>query len=483
LWTAGKLFAAAQEREVTYRYFSEALMDLDARQSIVDWAPATKALDRPFGPPEQISVGEAMTEAWQSFSVALDSADSGFLADHFTDVALVRATQAVEAGQGARMAVLEMTSRPEFHHDDGSVLQVATEAVVARYMGEQENLSFFDMSVDGYVTTLVNGAAGWKIAMHERSGAASLDMAPQSRSLPKLAGINYYPAQTPWSRFWPAMTVETLEADFDLIRGLGGNAIRIFLQNDAFTGDDLEENLRKLRLLLETADDNGLWVVPTLFDLPGGYETAYWFRDYQSLQRILPVLRDAPNVAYVDLKNEADLDFDQHGQFVIEAWARTMLNTARRYAPELLFTIGWAKAESALILADHLDVISYHEYGDPDEARQKLNQVLTKAGSKPVHITEIGATSFELVASMPNSPEKQAEEVGNRLRSLQDADGLFVWTLHDFPDLEDAPFGRSPWVRALQGEFGLYDATGTEKPAAAVVRAEFERLLENSDDD
>lgn len=274
LWTAGKLFAAAREREITYRYFSEALMDLDARQSIVDWAPATAALDRPFGPPEQISVGEAMTEAWQSFSVALDSADSGFLADHFTDVALVRATQAVEAGQGARMAVLEMTSRPQFHHDDGSVLQVATEAVVARYMGEQNNLSFFDMSADGYVTTLVNGAAGWKIAMHERRGATSLDMAPQQRSLPKLAGINYYPAQTPWSRFWPNMTVETLEADFDLIQGLGGNAIRIFLQNDAFTGDDLEENLHKLRLLLKTADDHGLWVVPTLFDLPGGYETA-----------------------------------------------------------------------------------------------------------------------------------------------------------------------------------------------------------------
>lgn len=483
LWFASQLYAVAQTREVTYRYFSEALVDLTPKQAIVSWEPASAPLDREVGKAEQSIVGLAMTQAWQVFAVALDSRDAAILADHFTDVALTRASQAVNMANGAHMAVLDITAQPVFYHSDGSVLQVQADAVTARYVQTAEGLAFHDLSADTVVSTLINGAAGWKVALHERTDADPIDPAPQPHQIPKLAGINYYPADTPWTLFWPNLRRATLDADFALIKDLGGNAIRIFLQRDAFTGAALDENLPKLRGLLAAADRQGLWVVPTLFDMRGGYQTAFWAEDYLSLRRILPVLQEAQNIAYVDLKNEPDLDFEVHGRAVVEAWARTMLRVARQMAPEFAYTIGWATAEAAEVLMEDLDVISYHEYSDIDTTQQKLNAVRTMAGDKPVHITEIGGSSFELGLGFPSSPDGQADLLEQRMTALAEADGIFLWTLHDFPDPDPVAVGKSPWVRSLQGEYGVIAGSGDEKPAAEVVRAQFKSLLETENDE
>ena len=64
---------------------------------------------------------------------------------------------------------------------------------------------------------------------------------------------------------------------------------------------------------------------------------------------------------------------------------------------------------------------------------------------------------------------------------MEKADGLFVWTLYDFPNVDATAVGGSPWVKRLQARFGLFTADGTAKPAAEVVRQAFEKLTADRD--
>jgi hypothetical protein len=196
------------------------------------------------------------------------------------------------------------------------------------------------------------------------------------------------------------------------------------------------------------------------------------------LARVLPVLEASGAVSYVDLKNEPDLDFDRHGRGQVEAWALALLATARSIAPELSYTIGWAHPDAAPIMADTLDLVTYHDYGPVAESAEALARVRAAAGDRPVHVTEIGETAFSLVAGrFPASPEAQSSRLAARMAALAGADGVFVWTLHDFPDPDPAAIGRSPWVRAIQGNYGLIDVSGTERPAGTVMRRAFATLL------
>lgn len=480
LWFASQLYAVASSREVKYRYLSEALVFDASRDIFVSWEEPVRPLSREFRGPEAEIVGLALTEAWQSFSASMESGEDRALSDRFSGVALERARLAVSTGQDMYMAVLETKARPGVYHWDGSVLQVEAEMLATRFVKGEDRLDFYDLSADRVITTLINGSTGWKVSLHERVGTETVEIVPTAREIPKLAGINYYPADTPWTLFWPNLDADTLDADFARVVEMGGNSVRIFLQRDAFTGGDmLKENLPKLQLLLEAAKDHGLWVVPTLFDMRGGYQTTYWAEDHHSLQRILPVFSEAQNVAFVDLKNEPDLDFADHGQGQVEAWARSMLAASRRIAPDLAFTIGWSKADAAELLADQLEVISYHAYADVAGSQERLDRVLAKAGNKPVHVTEIGSSSFEVMAGVPGSPDGQALALQKRLDGLKGAEGIFVWTLHDFPEPDKAAIGSSPWRLSLQSRFGLVDPSGKDKPAAEIVRRYFNAFLES----
>lgn len=483
LWFASQLYAVASSREVTYRYLSEALVFDTSSDSFVDWREPVRPLVRDFRKPEEKVVGLALTEAWQSFSAALESGDDRSLSDRFSGVALNRARQAVASGQDVHMTVLETRARPSVFHWDGSVLQVDADALTARFVTNGESLEFYDLSTDRVITTLINGSASWKVSLHERIGTEPVETVLTQREIPTLAGINYYPAETPWTLFWPNLDSATLDADFARVAGLGANSVRVFLQRNAFVSEErLAENMPKLRMLLQIAERHGLWVVPTLFDMRGGYQTIYWAEDHHSLKTVLPVLAEASNVAFVDLKNEPDLDFAHHGKGQVEAWARSMLAASRRIAPDLAFTIGWSKADAAELLADQLDVISYHAYADVDGSQDRLDSVLAIAEQKPVHVTEIGSSSFEVVAGLPGSPKGQARALQKRLDGLKGASGIFVWTLHDFPEPDKAAIGSSPWRLSLQSRFGLVDAAGQDKPAADTVRRYFNDFLETQDD-
>lgn len=231
--------------------------------------------------------------------------------------------------------------------------------------------------------------------------------------------MNYYPAKTPWRQFWPAFDDTVIATDFELIADLGANAVRVFLPSDIFLDVRTQsETLAKLERLLQLARDHQLWVVPTLFDMKHSYNTSVWAQDAAFLETVLPILAASEAVAYLDLKNEPDLDFDTHGRGKVEAWLITMAILSHEIAPALSVTVGWSTAEAAPILAQAFDLVSYHDYAPLEGTADRLRAVRAQVPDVPIHVTEIGASSFSVVGGFPGSAAAQAEALETRLMAL-----------------------------------------------------------------
>lgn len=482
LWMASAALSRATERTVTYQYIADALDALSARPNLVTWQVPVVDLVRPVTPGDEAALGLAMTEAWSVLALAQDTSDTAILRDSFSGVAQERAERSVQdAGMGGQMVVLSQEARPQFYHLDGSTFQAEVSMLVARYVADGDDLAYFELAEDRAVTTLVNETNGWRIYAHERTGAAPISTPRPGWAGARLAGLNYYPAETPWRDFWPAFDENIIAQDFARITDLGGTAVRVFLTTDYFADPDTQQAaLDKLTTLLFLAEDAGLQVMPTLFDLKPTFDPASWAQDYATLQAVLPVLAASPAVTMVDLKNEPDLDFAAHGRPQILAWLTTMATLARIEAPELALTIGWSSSDVALELEEVLDVVSYHDYAELSTARARLEAV-QGATDRPVMVTEIGVTSYSMALGQPSSPSGQADDLAARFEALEGADGVFVWTLYDFPNVDARAVGGSPWVQRLQARFGLFAPDGTAKPAAEIVRQAFARLAEIRD--
>jgi hypothetical protein len=477
LWLAAEAFATAQHRAKEYRYLSEALEVVERPADAVTWIPPARALVRAVTRGDEALVGAALTQGWRAFAAASDTGEITLLADQFAGIALSRAQLAAEEAwaNGTRMVVLDQTARPEFVHLDGSIFQASATATTVRYALRDGALVQFNLSLDDVLTTLTNETTGWRIFSHERTGSRQLTLPARPQLvLPRLNGVNYYPANTPWRRFWPEFDASIIAADLDLVSGLGANAVRIFLPVSDFGPDaDGTANLIKLATFLSLAEGRNLHVIPTLFDLKPGYRPALWADDVAYLHRVLPVLAASPVVVLVDLKNEPDLDRAAHGAGLVEAWLTAMSLMTRQIAPDLDLTIGWSTAEAATDLAGLLDALSYHDYAAIDGTANRLAQVKSLAKGKPVLVTEIGTSSYGLALGFPGSKTAQAANLQDRLNQLAPADGVFVWTLHDFAAPDIAAIGGSPWRQRLQAEFGLFDGFGVAKPAAEVVARAF----------
>lgn len=477
LWAAAQAFEAAQETRVSYKYISSALAPEAAAHETVKWRPAEAELVRPLTGADAVVIGRALQEAWQSLAVAQENNAPELLVDSFTGVARQRAALSVADAEahGGRMIVLSQEATPVFFHKDGSLFQARIEMVVSRYLSDAGKLDTFHIARESGVATLLNGSNGWRLMSWERRTSEPLQQSAVSYS-GKLVGLNYYPSETPWREFWPAFDAARIAEDFDRMADLNANCVRVFLTRDAFLGDDVGDTLEKLSTLLAAAEARNLKVIPTLFDLKQNYGLGTWADDSLYLERVLSVLRISPAVAFIDIKNEPDLDFEAHGAAKVQAWLRSMLALTRAHAPDHALTIGWSSAGAAETLINALDVITYHDYAPVEGASQRLSVLRAQTEGRPIYVTEIGESSYSLVASFPGSETTQADRLQLRFKALGDADGIMVWTLFDFPEVDLSVVGGSPWVKRLQSSFGTFRGNGTEKPAAGMLRTEFARF-------
>lgn len=474
-FAVARAYNVVSENKVQYKTIQEALDIKQTNWSMARWNLEKKPIGRDLGAGDAYMIGQAYTRAMQSLTAATASGLPDLLKKHFTGIAHSRAVEAVEdAQQNSQMIVLSADATAGLFHLDGSLIQIETKDVLTARYNENALDEPVYLSKECQTLTLLNQTSGWRINSLERNCAEPIatDPAPAMFFPTALIGINYYPKDKPWHDFWPKLTNADVYEDFALIKRLGGNAVRIFLQFDPFSEvDQLEASIKKLISLLDAAQDHGLTVIPTLFDLRSDYSPKSWAESWSYMYRVLKAIGRHPSVKIIDIKNEADRDFEAQGKRRVLAWLETMARLGRYTSPHIAFTVGWAEPQYATLLERELGVISYHDYEDTNTIDERLAAIQESIPKKPIIITEIGWHSWSPhnKISIPSTEAKQANILQSQMDGLEASDGYFIWTLHDFTDVPNIVVGPLPWRKAMQKSFGLIRQNGTIKPSGLVL--------------
>lgn len=288
----------------------------------------------------------------------------------------------------------------------------------------------------------------------------------------KFTGLNYYPASASWADFWKEFPVSEIEVDLKIAQALNVNSLRIFLTHDYFDNvNTREEGLSKLNTFLDLCKNKDIKVLLTLFDLRPNYTLSNWAADTRHIDGILSHISNHQAILGVDVKNQPDLDFENWGRGVVEAWLTVMARHIQIEYPNLAVTTGWSKAENAVRLTDVFDVITYHEYENPKNFEGRLNSIIAVSDGKPVMITELGSTVWHPPFIRRLGESAQARRLANQLEQAAQANGVFVWTLHDFDNVGKEVVGPLPWRQAQQKHFGLLREDDTFRPAADILKS------------
>lgn len=474
-FAVARAYNAVSENKVQYKTIQEALNIKDTTWSMVRWNLNEKPIGRGLGAGDAYMIGQAYTDAMKSLTAATSSGLTDPLKKHFTGFAYERAVQAAnDAKKDHQMVVLSADAHARLFHLDGSLIQIETKNVLTARYSENAEAGPVYIANECQTLTLLNKTSGWRISNLERNCAEQMHAEPAPALImpAPLIGINYYPKDKPWHDFWPKLTHAELNEDFSLIKRLGGNAVRIFLQFEPFTDlAEMESSIIKLVDLLDIAQDYGLTVIPTLFDLRSEYSPKTWAESWRYMYRVLKAIGHHPSVKIIDIKNEADRDFEGHGKRRVLAWIETMARLGRDTAPHIAFTVGWAEPQYATLLEREFGVISYHDYQDMDTIADRLSAIQKAIPKKPIIVTEIGWHSWSPhnKLSIPSTEAKQAQILQKQIDGLEASDGYFIWTLHDFTDVPDIVVGPLPWRKAMQKSFGLVRQNGSLKPAGLAL--------------
>ena len=290
-------------------------------------------------------------------------------------------------------------------------------------------------------------------------------------------GINYYPAAYPWDRFWTHFDSTLIAQDFELIRSAYFNTIRIFVPYDQFGGPDVDLSyLDRLRELLDIAEANNLKVIVTLFDFFLGYAVDEWTLSDRHAEIIATALADHKAILAWDIKNEPDLDFENHDQHRVTEWLAFMARRIKQYAPHHLVTIGWSTPKHITTLADYVDIFAFHFYQDPKE----LDKALDRDFEKPVLLEETGLHSFNAWwYPFKKSESDQANYTQEVLDIIEEHNISYTWwTLYDFKKIPDNVVGKVTWRKGIQKNFGLIDKGGRKKKAFDLLE-QFNRSASN----
>ena len=367
---------------------------------------------------------------------------------------------------------------PRFYSADGT-LMVLSDEQISYHRSERPGEVYHYYDTSRYEVMLLLEDNYWrirhKVRQSYRPSAAPLadkESAIQIKSGQFMEGgqpftlkaMNYYPQDHPWNEMWQNFDAIDFSGDFKLIRSLGFNAIRIFVQYDEFGADQVsKERTAQLQQLLDEAAAAELKVIVTLFDFFLGYDLNTWTLSDQHLRGVVDVMKDHPALFAWDLKNEPDLDFEQSGELEVMEWLRFIALRLKTYDPHHFLTIGWSQPEHAARLASVIDFRSFHFYRDPQELATFLTS--QSATAQPLFVGEMGTHSFNgWWFPFRKSQSDQQEYVADLMSVINQHEVSYgFWTLYDFRNVPSNVAGSVPWRRNPQKHFGLIDSKGRQK--------------------
>jgi len=289
-----------------------------------------------------------------------------------------------------------------------------------------------------------------------------------------IRGVNYYPVRAPWRRFLTESDLGVVAKEFDLIRTVGFNTLRIFLYYDALfdcPGNGAvpkAEVFARLDGIIQLAAARGLRLIVTLNDIPDlGAQPLYLVPQSASARTEYLVTRykAEPAILAWDLRNEGDIDYTRGGftPSVVLDWLARLSTQVRQSDPNHLITAGWDEDPQATESA--VDMVSFHHWSTPQSLQQRIDalKVYTR---KLILLEEIG------FSTLGTDEAQQAAMIRDTVTAAEGdgAAGWLVWTAFDFPTDVTCMPPACPSVDNGEHHFGLWRTDYTPKPAVQMLK-------------
>lgn len=308
-----------------------------------------------------------------------------------------------------------------------------------------------------------------------KDGALSVDNAPFH-----IHGVNYYPLETPWRRFLLETELTVVNREFELLRAVGFNTLRIFLWNGALFQCEGKSNkpnpaaFERLDKILQLASQYRFRLIVTLNDMPD--------LDLQPLYDNPPLLQDQtalivrrylnePAILAWDLRNEGDIDYGSRSPLqrrfsrvkVLE-WLRKTAELIRSIDRVHLLTAGWLN--EAHSTAPAVDFLSFHHWTSARDLQRRI-RALRLASSKPILLGEIGYSTHDGVSAKDQANALRAAiEISEQNELL----GWMIWTAFDFPLTATCHPSPCHSIDNAEHHFGIWTVDYRPKPAVDVIR-------------
>jgi hypothetical protein len=128
-------------------------------------------------------------------------------------------------------------------------------------------------------------------------------------------------------------------------------------------------------------------------------------------------------------------------------------------------TIGWSDTDSANILKDKVDFISFHYYENKKLFEKKYEKLKRIIPNKPIVLGEFGVSSYRgLWRPFGSSEAEQALYYKEMQEIFTKSKVPFIsWTLYDFDKIPKEVVGKLPWRRNAQEHYGFLNKNGEKK--------------------
>ncbi len=440
----------------------------------LEWAPL-KNEGRLMDVETLKSIEADYLDAWYVKHVAYKTNTTQGVDDYYTESARKSIYDILDKNKAEGIWIdgttLEHHITLEFFSEDGKLAVIRDRDVLEyKRVYQNEDMLFETKEISTYKAIVLLEDGFWRIRhlIKENNTPYKSEFSSVSNSISNVKGINYYPQATPWDMYGDYFDAQVISKDFKIIKDAGLNSIRIFVPYKDFGKANIKtEKLEKLKTVLDMAQNNQLKVVVTLFDFYGDYEVLNWTLNQHHAIKIVTSLKNHKALLAWDIKNEPNLDFESRGKIKVMAWLEHMIAVVKSSDSKHPVTIGWSNAESAGLLNEAVDVVSFHYYEHLKGLEHAYSTLKENNPDKTIVLTEYGLSSNKGVWNLLGNSEEDQANYHKEAQALFAKNNIqsLSWTLYDFSKIPKEVVGRLPWRKQTQGCFGFINQNGETKPA------------------
>lgn len=415
-------------------------------------------------------------DAWYVKHIAYKTNTTAGLKDYYTKSARKNILETIKYNKLHNITIDATTIEHDLNLDFFSTdrkFAVVTDKNVVEYkrVYKDEKLITETTEIATYKLIFLLEDGFWRVrhSVREKVAVYNRDLISIPGKNLNMKGMNYYPQATPWDMFGDNFDLDIIEKDFKIMTDAGLNTIRIFVQYNDF-GKELvkAEKVAKLKQVLDAAEKHGLKVVLTLFDFYGDYSVLSYTLNQRHAEIIVSAFKDHNAIIAWDIKNEPNLDFEARGRINVIAWLKSMIRFIKAIDTKHAVTIGWSNIESATILKDEVDYISFHYYedlADFETVYKKLRAEISE--EKPIILGEFGLSSYSGVWNIFGSSQKKQANYYKTIKPVIKKYNIpfLAWTLYDFDKIPKDVIGLRPWRVNPQRKYGFLTEKGKRKKA------------------